>query len=211
MNNVHWAKLLWELFKTLVPSILAWYLAVRTSSKKAEKDKVEAREQLRIAKDYNAEVQNKAYKLQFCLRELEKREQLYEKTLSDSNVVSECVQRYFNSNGSREAIMASARQLINQLHLVMYSVGTTESLVRAVRASEAETFAENLEALKTSGNKIEKSMNYLAQEPIQRGTLGRQQVSKNFNNEDMKDFFDQLLKLRNLILSLIYIVLREMG
>lgn len=107
--------------------------------------------------------------------------------------------------------MASARQLINQLHLVMYSVGTTESLVRAVRASEAETFAENLEALKISGNKIEKSMNYLAQEPIQRGTLGRQQVSKNFNNEDMKDFFDQLLKLRNLILSLIYIVLREMG
>ena len=211
MNNVHWAKLLWELSNTLVPSILAWYLAVRTSSKKAEKDKVEAREQLRIAKDYNAEVQNKAYKLQFCLRELEKREQLYEKTLSDSNVVSECVQRYFNSNGSREAIMASARQLINQLHLVMYSVGTTESLVRAVRASEAETFAENLEALKISGNKIEKSMNYLAQEPIQRGMLGRQQVSKNFNNEDMKDFFDQLLKLRNLILSLIYIVLREMG
>ena len=87
MNKVNWLNLFWEFFKTLVPSIVAWYLAVRTSNKKSEKDKKEAREQLRVAKDYNAEVQNKAYKLQFCLRELENREQLYEKALSDTNVV----------------------------------------------------------------------------------------------------------------------------
>lgn len=211
MMDINWLKLFWELFKTLAPSIVAWYLAVKTAARRSEKDKKEAREQLRIAKDYNAEVQNKAYKLQFCLRELENREQLYEKALSDTNVVSECIHRYFKSNGSSESIMVSAGDLINQLHLVMHSIGTTESLVRAVRPSEVVTFEENLKLLKHYGNKIEKSMNYLAHVKIQKGMLGRKQVNENFNNEDMHNFFNQLLNMRELILKLIYIVLNEMG
>lgn len=211
MNKVNWLNLFWELFKTLTPSIVAWYLAVRTSNKKSEKDKKEAREQLRVAKDYNAEVQNKAYKLQFCLRELENREQLYERALSDTNVVTECVHRYLAGNGSSETITASARQLIDQIHLLMYSIGTTESLVSAVRPNERETFQSNLKLLKQAGNQIEKSMNYFAHERIQKGTLGRQQVVDNFNNENMQAFFNQLLAMRELILKLIYIVLNEMG
>lgn len=211
MNKVNWLNLFWELFKTLIPSIVAWYLAVRTSNKKSEKDKKEAREQLRVAKDYNAEVQNKAYKLQFCLRELENREQLYERALSYTNVVTECVHRYLAGNGSSEEITTSARQLIDQIHLLMYSIGTTESLVSAVRPNERKTFQTNLELLKQAGNKIEKSMNYFANERIQKGTLGRQQVVNNFNNENMHAFFNQLLAMRELILKLIYIVLDKMG
>nr|WP_302145076.1 hypothetical protein [Limosilactobacillus mucosae] len=211
MKDINWLKIFYELFKTVAPSIVAWYLAVRTAAKRSEKDKKEAREQLRIAKDYNAEVQNKAYKLQFCLRELENREQLYEKALSDTNVVSECVHRYFNSNGSSESIMASAGELINQLHLVTHSIGTTESLVRAVRPSEVVTFEENLNLLKHYGSKIEESMNYLAHFKIQEGLPGQKQVNENFNNEDMHNFLNQLLNMRELILKLIYIVLNEMG
>ncbi|CDN26010.1 hypothetical protein predicted by Glimmer/Critica [Limosilactobacillus fermentum] len=211
MKDINWLKLFWELFKTIAPSIVAWYLAVRTAAKRSEKDKKEAREQLKIAKDYNAEVQNKAYKLQFCLRELENREQLYEKALSDTNVVSECIRRYFNSNGSSGSIMASAGELINQLHLIMPSIGTTESLVSAVRPSEVVTFEESLNHLNYYGKKIEKSMNYLAHTKIQEGLLGRKQVNENFNDEDMRNFFDQLLNMRGLILKLIYIVLNEMG
>ncbi|MEK1294533.1 hypothetical protein HCY73_04875 [Limosilactobacillus fermentum] len=211
MKDINWLKLFWELFKTIAPSIVAWYLAVRTAAKRSEKDKKEAREQLRIAKNYNAEVQNKAYKLQFCLRELENREQLYEKALSDTNVVSECIRRYFNSNGSSESIMASAGELINQLHLIMPSIGTTESLVSAVRPSEVVIFEESLNHLKYYGKKIEKSMNYLAHIKIQEGLLGRKQVNENFNDEDMRNFFDQLLNMRGLILNLIYIVFNEMG
>ena len=107
--------------------------------------------------------------------------------------------------------MVSAGGLINQLHLVMHSIGTTESLVRAVRPSEVVTFEENLKLLKHYGNKIEKSMNYLAHVKIQKGMLGRKQVNENFNNEDMHNFFNQLLNMRELILKLIYIVLNEMG
>lgn len=211
MNKVNWLNLFWELFKTLTPSIVAWYLAVRTSNKKSEKDKKEAREQLRVAKDYNAEVQNKAYKLQFCLRELENREQLYEKALSDTNVVRECVHRYLAGNGSSEAITASARQLIDQIHLLTYSIGTTDSLVRAVRPNERETFQINLELLKQAGNKIKKGMDYFAHERIKQGTLGRKQVVDNFNDENMYAFLNQLLAMRDLIMELIYIVLDKMG
>ena len=107
--------------------------------------------------------------------------------------------------------MASAGELINQLHLVIHSIGTTESLVRAVRPSEVVTFEENLNLLKHYGSKIEESMNYLAHFKIQEGLPGQKQVNENFNNEDMHNFLNQLLNMRELILKLIYIVLNEMG
>ena len=93
----------------------------------------------------------------------------------------------------------------------MYSIGTTDSLVSAVRPNERETFRSNLELLKQTGNEIKKGMDYFAHERIKQGTLGRKQVVDNFNDKNMYAFFNQLLAMRDLIMELIYIVLDKMG
>lgn len=62
----------WEFCKIVVPSFLAWFLATRSSKKSFDNNREEMREQLRIAKENNKEVQNNAFKLQFCIKELER-------------------------------------------------------------------------------------------------------------------------------------------
>ncbi|MFT9005306.1 MAG: hypothetical protein ABF991_11450 [Liquorilactobacillus hordei] len=63
---------LWEFCKVVVPSFLAWFLATNSSKNSFEKNRIEMREQLKIAKENNREVQNNAFKLQFCIKELDR-------------------------------------------------------------------------------------------------------------------------------------------
>ena len=138
MKDINWLRIFWETVKTLAPSIVAWLLAVRTAAKRSEKDKKEAREQLRIAKDYNAEVQNKAYKLQFCITRLEKYAQVYEELISKVNVVKETVKLYVGDSqdaeelsGMQKEITIYSNEALKTLHYAQTHNGALYSTLKA--------------------------------------------------------------------------------
>lgn len=71
LSVMYMKEIIWETVKSFGPAFLAWLLAVWTSNRKANKDWEKVLKQLALTKQNNAEVQNKAYKLQFCLKQLE--------------------------------------------------------------------------------------------------------------------------------------------
>jgi hypothetical protein len=199
-------KIIWEIVKVVLPAFIAWVLANRSSKKSTESNRSEMREQLNIAKKNSLEVQNRSFKLQFCIRELEKDELIYEKSLSDINVVAQSIERYLQNYGNVKDIQMSAQQANGQLHEVMYRTGTLQTIIRAANANAEKTFIKNLEALKNTGTKIEAQMDLLSS-----SDLKPTQVKKNYNSEDIRNFLNDLITMRNFILEQMHIVFKQMG
>lgn len=99
----------WEAAKTVVPAILAWWLSVRTANKKAESNRIELREQLKIQKDNNLTVQNKAYRLQFGLEKLNEYEMLSEKMFQQFHLMKRYFDDDFFINNDFEDLMTAKR------------------------------------------------------------------------------------------------------
>lgn len=203
---MNYLNFIWEIIKTVAPAIIAWWLAKRSSDKNYKSNRKEMREQLGIAKSNNMEVQNRAFKLQFCLQELEKKELLYEKIISDINVTSESIERFTNNQGKLFDINVAAREANGQLHEVMHHTGTLQLIIKAANPNSEEAFIECLKDLIDKGHLVEAQMNWLSNTKLKVS-----EIKINYDKQKLSDFFNSLVNMRNFILEHIDIVFKKMN
>lgn len=213
MKDINWLKTFWELIKTLAPSIVAWFLAVRTAAKRSEKDKKEAREQLRIAKDYNAEVQNKAYKLQFCVTQLEKYAQVYEELISKVNVVKETVDLYIGGSpdieelpGIQKEIMIYSNEALKTLHYAQTHNGALYSTLKA--ADKKKESLRKLNLVKKPGKELEEMLHYMSMYKF--GAMIEHHTRVFYEHSVIEDFLKQTTLLHKSLMELINDLFRQM-
>lgn len=200
-----------EFLKTLIPPFIAWWLATNSAKQSAQANKAEVREQLRISSKNNEHVKNRAYKLQFCIKELEKREYIFEKNLSATNVLQKSVERYLRTkNKDSGELKMCTSQLMEALHELIFSIGTLQVIVRAASPRFEEEYVQHFEALKKAGQSIEKDV-YDISLLSENRTKDIKKVEKVNSNGNITEFLEQLKEMRNFIMKLMFTVIRQMG
>ncbi|MCQ9196796.1 hypothetical protein MZD87_06815 [Pediococcus pentosaceus] len=200
-----------EFLKILIPPYIAWRLATNSAKQSAKANKTEMREQLRISSKNNEHVKNQAYKLQFCIKELERREYIFEKNLSAINVLQKSVGRYLKAkNPNSEELKMCASQLMEVLHELIFSIGTLQAIVRAASPRFEVEYIQHFDALKKAGEKIEKDVYEMS---LLSGNRAKDMKKiKNVNNNgNIAEFLEQLKEMRNFIMQLMFTVIRKMG
>lgn len=206
--NKEFINFIWEVCKLIIPSFVAWKLAVNQSKKDAKKNEKNMKEQIKEWRDKNIESQNKSNKLQFCLNKLSEIEINYEKMISDINTLVQSVKRLYLDNNAIIDVKMSAEQINAHMHEIMYSIGLTGELVKAVSWDDYERFEIILKKMKESGNLIEKEMSNLAQIKGQVNDINR--ISNLYNETNIEKFNDAIFNARNFIINVISDVLGEM-
>ncbi|KAF0500083.1 hypothetical protein GBP19_04070 [Pediococcus acidilactici] len=200
-----------ESVKTFVPPILAWWLATRSSKNSAKESKKEMREQLRITKVNNEHVQNMAYKLQFCIKELEKREYILEKNLSATNILQKSVERYLKVKGTKtDELKICVSELMETLHELIYSINALQVIVRGASPRDERKYITRFDALKDAGEKVEKDLYVLSLLEDSR-TKNLAKVEKINNDENIVEYLNQLQEMRDFIMELMFTVMKKMG
>lgn len=199
---------IWEVIKLVIPSFVAWKLAVHQSKKEAIENAKSTKKQIKEWRNKNIEAQNKSNKIQFCLNELSKIEIKYEKLISDVNTVAQSVLRARKSQNLLDVKMAS-EELNMHMHDVMYSVGLTGQLVKTLGYNNFNKFIYVLENMKESGKNVEKTMSCLAQ--IDGKPSDLQIVNKVYNAQDFKKFSEDVFATRQFMMDVVEKVLIRMG
>lgn len=209
MNKLNWGKILWESLKAFGPAFIAWGLAVWTAKRNAGEDRKRILEQLEKTKENNIEAQNKSYKLQFCLSELEKKDRLYEELISDINIVIESVHRFRTPSLNEENIMVitSANDALGQLHTVMFNAGTLMSLVKATK-SDLKEYQSIMNSLQGNGTEVERTLHFLItgiKQPI-----SSEEFDANYNQQLLIQFEKDLIGMQQFIMKMIMNLFSEM-
>ncbi|MFT8747128.1 hypothetical protein [Liquorilactobacillus nagelii] len=187
---------------------IATFLAVVISlwqshkaSKSAEKNREDTYKQIEINKQNNFQVQAKSFKLQFCLQELEKKEILYETSVSDINVVMESIQ-----HENPVDIKESSKQLNGNLHELMHNAGSLQTIIRAANPEKEGLFLCLIENIKKSSTEIEKMMNGLSQNKL----IKKNEISK-IDIGKIHKYFDDMVEMRNFIIDQMDRVFKKMN
>lgn len=206
--NKEFISFIWEVIKLVIPSFVAWKLAVHQSKKEAVENAKNTKKQIKEWRNKNIEAQNKSNKLQFCLNELSKIEIKYEKLISDVNTVAQSVLRARENKNLVDVKMASG-ELNMHMHDVMYSVGLTGQLIKTLGYNNFNEFVYVLNNMKESGKNVEKAMSCLAQ--IDGKPTDLQIVDKIYNAQDFKKFSEDVFATRQFMMNVIEKVLIRMG
>lgn len=121
-------------------AIIAWLLANISSKRKAKKAWDNTLRELELTKDNNYKVQGRAYKLQFLLREFERRSIPYTKAANDCNVIITTVRKNKQGTASYGEIISSCNALIEDIHQIGDHFATTQVLVRNVEQHKEREF-----------------------------------------------------------------------
>lgn len=207
--DVNWGSVVWEFTKTFGPAFLAWLLAVWTAKRNASKDWEKVLKQLELTKQNNAEVQNHAYKLQFCLTELEKKDRLYEELISEINIVIQSTHRFRSPHLDEQNVMviSSANIALNQLHIVMFNTGSLFSLIKASKADYGE-FSQLFEELERQGENVERVLHFLI--TGMQHQISVEKFDKNYDPQILNSFNESLMKMQRFIMDTIMDLFKEM-
>lgn len=203
-----------ELIKLLAPTVIAvisaWLLAFIQSKKEAKK----LNKQIDDWKKNSIEAQNKTNKLLFCLNKLSEIEINYEKMISDINTVIQSVNRLNSSDNSKDLInevmdvKMSARQVNGHMHEIMYTIGLTGELVKAISQPDFYNFKLILSGMKESGDLVEKEMSELAQMEVRSEV--KSEVNKIYIKDSTEKFEKAMLDAREFMISILDNVLGKM-
>lgn len=209
MSNLNWELIFWESLKAFGPAFVAWGLAVWTSKRSAEDDRQKILEQLEKAKENNIEAQNKSYKLQFCLSELEKKDRLYEELISDINIVIRSVHRFRTPSLNEEniVVITAANKALEQLHIVMFNAGGLISLVKATK-SDLKEYELIMVLLKQRGTEVERILHFLGTGI--RNPISAEEFDANYNRQILDEFEKGLIKMQQFIMKIIMNLFSEM-
>lgn len=205
LSKIPVSSYVWELLKACVPAILAWWLARHQAKKASALQKKEMNRQLELTKANNLEVQNRSMKLQFCLQELEAKEIMYEKLISDFNAMRQSAERIIGNKPNTGDLMLAARESNAQLHTVMYNTGSLGAVIRAVKPADANNFSLIISELSKTGKDIESASNAFA-----KGQQSKRVIEKMYDKLQFETFFQQLVVMRNFILNEVTFVFAEM-
>lgn len=209
MNKLNWLNILWESLKSFGPAFIAWGLAVWTSKKNSGTEREKIMDQLEKTKENNIEAQNKSYKLQFCLSELEKKDRLYEELISDINIVIQSVYRFRTPNLNEEnfAVITSANDALEQLHIVMFNTGGLMSLVKATK-SDMKEYQSIMNSLQENGTEVERILHFLATGIRKR--ISTKEFDANYDQQKLVQFENDLIKMQQFIMKIIMELFSEM-
>ncbi len=209
MNHINWGKIFWEAFKAFGPAFIAWWLAVLTSKRNSKEERHKILEQLDITKKNNIEAQNKSFKLQFCLSELQKKDEIYEELISDINVVIQSVERFRNPRLNEEniAVMTSANEALKQLHETMFNAGSLTSLIKATKSNYKE-YESIFNKLTDQGKEVEKELHFLVTGI--RNRISSQTFDSNYNPNVFLQFEEELMQMQSFIMKIIMELFAEM-
>lgn len=208
---MNWGEIVWETIKAFGPAIIAWFLAVWTAKRNAKHNKENMLEQLELTKQKNLEAQNQSYKIQFCLSELEKKDLLYEKFMSDLNIVIEGVDRLVNNSEPETFRMVSnaANEALKQLHLLMFNAGTLTSLMQA-SSNNFQQYSEIITELESQGRNVEKTLHYLIILFSGSG-FNQNDFQKHYDRSILYNFEKEIITMQEFIMSTISELFEEMG
>lgn len=208
---MNWGEIAWETIKAFGPAIIAWFLAVWTAKRNAKHDKENMLEQLELTKQKNLEAQNQSYKIQFCLSELEKKDLLYEKFMSDLNIVIEGVDRLVNNSEPETFRMVSnaANEALKQLHLLMFNAGTLTSLMQA-SSNNFQQYSEIITELESQGRNVEKTLHYLII-LFSGSEFNQNDFQKHYDRSILYNFEKEIITMQEFIMSTISELFEEMG
>lgn len=137
-------------------AIIAWLLANVSSKRKAKRNWDNTLRELELTKDNNYKVQGRAYKLQFLLREFERRSIPYTKSASDCNVIMNTIKEFEKGSSSFQEVISSCNELIDDMHLIENHFATTAVLVRNVEQYKEQLFLNYINLLDHSlGHEVE--------------------------------------------------------
>lgn len=203
-------EIIWETIKAFGPAFLAWLLAVWNSKRNARQEWNKILKQLDLTKQNNAEVQNHAYKLQFCLTELEKKDRLYEELISEINIVVQSVHRFREPklNELNTMVITSANIALHQLHIVMFNTGNLSSLIRASEVNYDE-FSQIFEELQAQGTNVEKILHFLITGINHQ--ISEKEFDRNYDQKVLISFNKSVMKMQEFIMRTIFKLFDEMG
>lgn len=211
LSVMYMKEIIWETVKSFGPAFLAWLLAVWTSNRKANKDWEKVLKQLALTKQNNAEVQNKAYKLQFCLKQLEQLAQMYEEEISRLNIVINTVHSFIGLNKSHidknVMVMQTAQVALMQPHTVIMHNGNLVSVINAVSDDHTE-FDKLQTRLKKTSPKAEEVLHFLNVGLTNRMTS--QKFFTQYNEMAILDFSEMLTKMHKYLMDQINELFKEM-
>lgn len=217
---------LWEAAKSVIPAILAWWLSTRTARKKADANKKELREQLKIQKDNSLEVQNKAYKLQFGLDRLSEYEMLSEKMLQQFVLIKRYFnENYFINNDFVDLITAKrdTNDFLETTQEFFHYYGLVEVAVHAVNPDADEMCDERLRAFESAVEAMSPTFRsivhdtdvFLNRDAQDKNSIKGYALKVKHNvkesDEGMTNLLNELENLRNFIIEMIEITYRKLG
>lgn len=189
-------------------AIIAWLLANVSSKRKAKKAWDNTLRELELTKDNNYKVQGRAYKLQFLLREFERRSIPYTKAASDCNVIMNTITKYENGSASSQEIISSCNALIDEIHLIGDHFGTTSVLVRNVEQHKEQEFLDYVKLLDHSlGHEVEAMAHDIA------SAVSRNQMNKMFklySKKKLQDFMKTMDQMQDFMMEMIQLTMDKM-
>lgn len=189
-------------------AIIAWLLANVSSKRKAKKAWDNTLRELELTKDNNYKVQGRAYKLQFLLREFERRSIPYTKAASDCNVIINTITKYENGSASSREIISSCNVLIDEIHLIVAHFATTSVLVRNVEQHKEQEFLDYVNLLNHSlGHEVETMAHDIA------SAVSRDQMNemlKLYSKKKLQDFMKTMDQMQDFMMEMIQLTMDKM-
>lgn len=212
MKNINWLNVIWQSIKAFGPAIIAWALAVYTSHRNSSKEWDKMLTQLELTKDNNIQVQNKAYKLQFCLGQLEQLAQMYEEEISRINIVVNTVQRFLgldkHNHDRNIMVIKTAQEAMIQLHMIMMHNGSLVSVIEAISSNHKE-FDKLQDKLKSESKEAEATLHFLNTELSNK--IPAQKFLEQYNEITLVAFNKTLAETHVYLMQQISELFKEMG
>lgn len=225
MDANFYLKFGWEVTKTFLPAYTAWWLAKRSAEKSSEANRLEMREQLRISKMNSFEVQNKAYRLQFSIEQLEKYVIASETALDCWNQTMFGFEFAYNKEKDfASAVQArlSMEKYMDSYNKLLHRMGFLESVILAANPNAYAMCQEKERIMNDAANRLAPLMHeinwktdHIVSMHIVQGKKFEQfifdladQVDK--QRDTMNDYADKLLAFRDFLLEQVDIVFKKL-
>ena len=209
---MNWKNIVWETVKTFGPAIVAWLLAVCSSHRNASKEWEKMMTQLELTKENNAQVQNKAYKLQFCLKQLEELTQMYEEEISRLSIVINTVHSFVglvkSQSDNNVMVMKTAQEALAQLHFIMMHNGSLVSVINAI-SDEHKEFDKLQSIMKEESAEAEATLHFL--NVGLKKEMTEQQFLERYNEFTLVTFNETLVKTHVYLMRQINRLFKEMN
>lgn len=189
-------------------AVIAWLLANVSSKRKAKRNWDNTLRELELTKNNNYKVQGRAYKLQFLLREFERRSIPYTKAASDCNVIMHTIKELEKGSSSFQEVISSCNALIDDMHLIENHFATTAVLVRNVEQYKEQMFLDYINLLDHSlGHEVEIMVHDIALAALHNQA---EKISELYSKEKLQSFMKTMDQMQDFMMEMIQLTMDKM-
>ncbi|GEK28121.1 hypothetical protein [Furfurilactobacillus siliginis] len=220
LGNDSAGQFVFEIVKTVLPALIAWQLSKNSSAKAFDKNRIEMRDQLKIARENNISVQNKTAKLQFCLSELRTYTVEVERCSKSYLDLMQGLDVAFEDNAKQQYIteLNSKLEKFNvEVHLIFDKQGVMDSIVKLIDSRNFDEYYKKWTNVQATSNLIGPFLTRTSLMAHEGKALGsksyREQKSwyRDHHDKEVISLHAQFVEIRNALLKEIDIVFRKMN